>query len=352
MKRRSWTGGGLGDLSVHNDTGVGIVVIGRNEGPRLVRCLASLPDGVPCVYVDSESRDDSVAAARKAGAEVVTLTTPPKHSAARARNAGISRLRSLYPSLDYVMLVDGDCEVAADWIIVAHQAMIADPALGLVFGRRRERFPDRSIYNALCDDEWNQPVGEALSCGGDVFCRLAALVEIGGYRETMIAGEDPDMASRMRDAGWRLYRLDAEMTVHDAAILHFSQWWRRTRRAGHAFGQLAHLHPGPGMPNWRGQCRSIVAWGAILPLLVVCSAGLGAALNHRLWVLTIVLLALWTLQLLRLSLKRRDLIPCIALANAFFLMLGKIAQAGGLMAFHRERWTGRESKLIEYKGLG
>ena len=50
------------------------VVIGRNEGDRLVRCLTSLKgQAAPVVYVDSGSTDGSVERARDMGAEVVSL---------------------------------------------------------------------------------------------------------------------------------------------------------------------------------------------------------------------------------------------------------------------------------------
>ena len=53
-------------------TGIGVVVIGRNEGPRLQRCLASvLGMAQQIVYVDSGSTDGSVQMARGLGVEVV-----------------------------------------------------------------------------------------------------------------------------------------------------------------------------------------------------------------------------------------------------------------------------------------
>jgi glycosyltransferase involved in cell wall biosynthesis len=330
---------------------VGIVVIGRNEGPRLERCLVSIPRTYICVYVDSESQDDSLEIARRAGAVVISLSSPPKHSAARARNAGISWIREHKPTVNYVMLVDGDCEIEAGWMTSALEVMTTDPSIGLVFGRRRERFPGNSIYNALCDDEWNQPIGEAYSCGGDVLCRLDAVISNGGYRETMIAGEDPDFATRMRDNGWRILRIDAPMTIHDAAILRFSQWWQRTRRGGHAFGELAYLHPHLKQPNWRAQCRSIVVWGVILPFFILVFAACAAA-QSVFWLLAMSLfLALWPAQVVRLTLKRGDLPFRLAFANAYFLMLGKVAQAIGLIEFHLKRWFRRETQLIEYKEL-
>ena len=54
---------------------LGVVVIGRNEGERLVRCLHSIrAAGIrEFVYVDSGSSDASVARARELGAQVVEL---------------------------------------------------------------------------------------------------------------------------------------------------------------------------------------------------------------------------------------------------------------------------------------
>ena len=67
---------------------VGAVVIGRNEGERLLRCLdAMLPQVERVVYVDSGSTDDSVAEAQKRGVEVVALDLQLPFTAARARNA-------------------------------------------------------------------------------------------------------------------------------------------------------------------------------------------------------------------------------------------------------------------------
>ena len=43
---------------------LGIVIIGRNEGDRLIRCIASVGDEALVIYVDSGSTDESVAAAR------------------------------------------------------------------------------------------------------------------------------------------------------------------------------------------------------------------------------------------------------------------------------------------------
>jgi len=328
---------------------IGIVVIGRNEGERLRRCLRSLPVAAQRIYVDSESTDGSATWARSQGVEVIELTAPPKHTAARGRNAGLRHLLAEHSGLAFVQFVDGDCEVHPDWLDTAAAALDADDRLGAVFGRRRERFPERSIYNALCDDEWNVPVGAALTCGGDVMCRIEAVAAIQGYDESMIAGEDPDMSTRLRAAGWGIERIDAEMTLHDAAILRFGQWWKRTRRAGHAFAELAHRHP-DAAPGWPGKCRSIMIWGMAIPAATLLALAGGLIVHPVGLALAAGLLLLWPLNVARLLRARRDLPARVARANAVLLMLGKIPEALGLAEYHVGRLMGRQAQLIEYKG--
>ena len=160
---------------------VGIVVIGRNEGDRLKHCINTLPTEVPVVYVDSGSTDGSLAFAREAGADVIELDICRGFTAARARNQGWRFLLRKYPNMDFVQFVDGDCEIREHWLEHAINAVRSEPYLASVFGRRRERFPDASIYNLLCDDEWNVPVGLVSSCGGDAFFRTKALKQVNGF---------------------------------------------------------------------------------------------------------------------------------------------------------------------------
>src|SRR5262249_13947583 len=168
--------------------------------------------------------------ARSQGVEVVELDMSRPFTAARARNTGFKRLREIAPDLDYVQFVDGDCELIEGWFQHATSFLDAHPPVVAVSGRRRERYPDRSIYNWMRDREWEAPLGDARTCGGDVMIRANAFADVGGYREDVLAGEEPELCVRLRAAGWRIWRLDAEMTLHDAAMTRFAQWWWRTVR--------------------------------------------------------------------------------------------------------------------------
>ena len=147
---------------------VGAVAIGRNEGERLRRCLSSLSAVSRIVYVDSGSTDGSAQWAGANGADVIELDMTLPFTAARARNRGFERLQIIAPQVQYVQFVDGDCEVVGSWIPEAVAFLNSHANVGAVCGRRRERYPEKSIYNWLCDQEWDRPNGRGSACGGDV----------------------------------------------------------------------------------------------------------------------------------------------------------------------------------------
>ncbi|KIC15521.1 glycosyltransferase [Leisingera sp. ANG-DT] len=311
---------------------IAAVVIGRNEGERLIRCLQSLRGQVQqLIYVDSGSTDGSAAAARDMGAEVVALDLSQPFTAARARNAGLAVLET---GIEFVQFVDGDCEVNPDWIATAADFMQANPKAAVACGRRRERFPGVSVYNRLCDAEWDTPVGEAKACGGDALMRVAAVYTAGGYRDGLIAGEEPELCLRLRRAGWQVWRLDAEMTLHDAQMLRFGQWWNRSRRAGHAFAEGAALHGAGPEHHWVAETRRAFLWGAILPAAIVMAGLLRPAL--------LLAALIYPAQVLRLS--RR-----MGFEQALFSVLGKFAEAAGALEFYWRRWRGSARGILEYK---
>jgi GT2 family glycosyltransferase len=333
---------------------LGIVVIGRNEGERLVRCLRSVL-GLErsggrhnaMVYVDSNSTDRSVEHARALGAEVVALDTSRKFTAARARNAGLARLLELHPEVEVVQFVDGDCEVDPAWLNVAAEFLESSPEYAVVCGRRRERFPEQSVYNRLCDLEWDTPVGPRASCGGDAMIRVTALRAVDGYRESLIAGEEPEMCFRMRALGHRVMRLSAEMTLHDAAMFRFGQWFQRSRRAGHASAEMAALHGrSPERPGVRQVLRALF-WGIALPVSAV-ALGIwqGPALGVALMTLGPLYL-FW--RSYRSERKAGGRSAADARLYAGACVLAKVPEAAGVLTYLYNRLRSRPSTLLEYK---
>jgi len=334
------------DESTPIQAAVGVVAIGRNEGDRLKRCLHSaIATTDRVVYVDSGSTDGSCDFARSLGVEVIDLDTSRPFTAARARNAGIERLKQLWPGLVFVQVVDGDCEFADNWIESACEFLMAHPSCACVCGRRRERFPDASIYNRIIDLEWDTPIGPTKSCGGDALFRLDPLLAVGGYRDSLIAGEEPELCVRLRAAGWSVHRLDHEMTLHDAAMTRFSQFWKRAKRAGHAYAEGAALHgSGPDRHGVRGT-RSAILWGLVLPVL----AALAAWWTFGISLMLLALLYTFQAWRIRKGNIRRGRSSRDATLVGLFTMLAKPAQASGVLLFWRRRLFGQRSTLIEYK---
>lgn len=320
---------------------VGFVAIGRNEGARLAACLASLArEGGPIVYVDSGSTDQSLQEAARIGAESVSLDMALPFTAARARNAGFRWLMEIAPGTDYVQFIDGDCELAEGWAEAAKEFLDAHEDVAAACGRLRERYPEASVYNRLCDEEWATPVGEADACGGIAMMRARAVEKAGGFRETLIAGEEPELCVRLREAGWRIWRIDAEMALHDAAMRRFGQWWRRMVRGGHAFAEVSALHRASPKRLWARETLRAIVWSAILPASL-----LFGALIHPVFY---GLLLAYPAQIVRLAWKDRGR-GAVALIFAAFNMLSKFAEAQGVLKYRLSRLTRRAPELIEYK---
>ena len=297
---------------------VGIVAIGRNEGERLRPCLRSIraaSDRV--VYVDSGSADDSVTLARSCGIEVIELDPSRPFTAARGRNAGFARVLALWPDTRFVQFIDGDCELDPGWIRAALAAFESAPDVAVLCGRRRERYPERSVFNRLCDIEWDGTAGLVETCGGDALMRVAPLRAVNGYAEELIAAEDDDVCYRIRRDGWQILRLADEMTLHDIAMTTIRQWWQRNRRSGHA-GAEAWYRRGHDDRRLTKIILSNLLWG--LPPF---------------WLL-------WPFLWWRVYRRSGAL-------YATHIVLGKIPHCVGQMHFFWRSARGREMALIEYK---
>ena len=325
-----------------NFSTIGIVIIGRNEGKRLIDCLDSLSEFMPqVVYVDSASTDASVFEAQNRGAHVVSLDMTKAFTAARARNAGFDAITSLFPDIKFVQFLDGDCIVNANWIPQAIDFLNSKPAVAVVCGRRREIYPRHSVYNNLCDQEWNTPLGEAKACGGDALMRVDVLKLVGGYNNSLIAGEEPELCIRIRQAGFLVWRLDAEMTLHDAAITKLSQWWKRTMRGGYAFAEGAFMHGDKPEYHWVTETKRAWIWGALLPIVILLAMLINPLTG-------LILLLIYPLQILRLTFKSQHAFKD-AFIQSTFITLGKFAEATGQIKFWMNRILKKQTKIIEYK---
>lgn len=326
---------------------VSVVVIGRNEGERLRRCLESVgaidlaPASFEVLYVDSGSMDDSAAIASTFGARVFVLDRGP-YSAARARNVGWQAARA-----PYVLFLDGDTVVDARFPERA-LADLQHDGVAVVWGHRRESRPRASLYNRVLDLDWVYPAGDAEFCGGDAMFRRAALELVGGFDPSLIAGEEPELCARLRQHALRIVHIDAPMTRHDLAITRPHQYWTRARRAGYAYAQVAERTRDREVPLWRnevrGNRRQILFW-----LLVALSSVALAIVAQRPAALLLAPLALVVMSLRSAWRARwRGASAGTLLLYGLHSHVQQLPIAIGQLAFHMDRRRGRRRELIEY----
>ena len=313
---------------------VGIVIIGKNEGERLIRCIQSLTEYLAqVVYVDSASTDGSLQAAKRLGVHTISLDMTMPFTAARARNAGFSKVIELFPTIELVQFVDGDCELLSGWPSAGIDFLNANQHIAVVSGVLFERFPNKSIYNTLCDIEWKLPIGEVKACGGNALMRVSAFKAASGFMSNLTAGEEPELCLRLRRQGWKIWHINVPMMLHDANMIRFNEWWTRTTRAGYAYAEGAYLHGTSPERHWVAESKRAWLWGFFIPLIIFLFIFIKPVMG-------MLLLAVYPVQVLRLFLQCKQPFK-IACAKAFFLMLGKFAEFAGQVKFLWHLFNGK-----------
>lgn len=324
---------------------LGVVVIGKNEGEKLRLSLQSvLGLGYPVVYADSDSSDGSVMLADGFGVTVVQLDPSRPMNAARGRKEGCLRLLHDHPEVEFVLFLDGDCVLDKAFVPAAIKVMQSRPEVAVVCGCRSELHPEASVFNRIANLEWNTPVGERDSCGGDALYRVDVYKQAGGFDESVLAGEEPELCGRINRLGCKILRLDVAMSWHDMGMTRLSQWWRRGLRSG--YGAL-DVRVRFGLPYFNRQLASAWTWGLGWPLLSTGFAALvafrgGLAASFWIALLACSLLLLQVLRVARMGhergLKRGD-----ALVYGALMMLNKWASLAGQSKWVFERAQRRDS---------
>lgn len=328
---------------------ISVVVIGRNEGQRLRACLESVTRmqrgdwTVEVIYVDSGSRDGSPALAENLGARVIALH-PERPTAALGRNAGWRAAHG-----EFVLFLDGD--TVLDSIFVAEALReFSLPMVAVVWGHRREMYPERSLYNRVLDLDWIYPPGPAAFCGGDALFLRKTLQRTGGFDETLIAGEEPELCRRILAQGEVILHVDRAMTGHDLAVTRFSQYWRRATRAGHAYAEVSGRFADTETAFWTGEVRRnrkrVLVMGAAVGFAILVSLFTGS--GWPLLVLVAGACALVVRTAWKARWKSRNWMTL--LLYGVHSQFQQVPIFWGRMRFERMRNAGVQGGLVEYKG--
>jgi cellulose synthase/poly-beta-1,6-N-acetylglucosamine synthase-like glycosyltransferase len=325
---------------------VSVVVIGRNEGARLRDCFTSIKNiehegyDLEYIYSDSGSTDNSLEIAAEFGIPALALK-PEFPTAALGRNAGWRASKG-----DFILFLDGDSAVEPDFLSQA-LPWFEDPKLAVLFGWRRERYPEHSIFNRVLDLDWCCDIGIAPFCGGDAIFRRKVLEQTGGYDYSLIAGEEPDLCRRLRDFGYYIRCVEKVMSKHDLAMYRWKQYWRRLLRAGHAFAEISARYRNTSEPIWLSESRHNMAIAVIQTIAMMLTLVLIFVL-HSLWPLVVLGIAAMLLTLN--TMWRRSYLKTDRFTLLLYSIHGHMQQipiAVGQIGWLLTRK--RQQRLIEYK---
>jgi glycosyltransferase involved in cell wall biosynthesis len=324
---------------------VSVVVIGRNEGQRLAACLTSIKDvtlPIELIYVDSNSHDGSPELAESLGATVLRVK-PERPCAAIGRNAGWRAATALT-----ILFLDGDTLLHPDFLQHALDAM-NDETVAVVWGHRREMYPEQSLYNRALDLDWIYPAGIAEFCGGDALMRRSILEQVDGFSENLIAGEEPELCQRIRALNKIILHIDQPMTRHDLAMNRFSAYWKRAFRAGHAYADVSQRMKNTAFPLWQDECRRNAVRATVLIGLLVAAIVFSIITNMVLAIIGV--LVFYALLMVRSAYKARwkDKHPVTLLLYGIHSQFQQIPIACGQLSYWYHRFSNKQQGLIEYK---
>ena len=327
-----------------------VVIIGRNEGERLRRCLLSVEEmhcpegGIERVYVDTASEDGSAEMVESPGVRVIRLS-PKEPSATLARNAGWRAV-----SAPFVLFLDGDCQIEKDFVVRA-LPNFKDPKVAIVWGRLREAYPSASLYNRLMDVQWiclrSLPEGPCFYGTGVGLVRRSALEAVDGFNMKMINGENTEMGRRMQALGYVVLHLALPMVRHDAEMLRFLHYSRRFFREGYSYARLEEIFRTSDQPLFRFEFSPL--GGALM--LIGPPAALAGSIAFRSWLVLAVPALVLLVLLARTAFRYRTRASSLGEALLFSLHwhFKLIPNFLGHLAYHNDKRTGRRRGLIEYR---
>lgn len=262
---------------------VTVVIPVRDNEPGLRRLLDSLPD-VRVIVVD----DGSAVPIEAYPATV--LRHAVSRGPAAARNTGMAHCDT-----DFVAFLDSDVVPRRGWLeaLLGH---LSDPAVGLV-APRIVAFHDgngllaryEAVHSALDLGRCGAPVlpygPVSYLPSAAIVCRRSAVTAIGGFDESMHAGEDVDLCWRLLDANFRLRYEPAAEVCHQHRT-RLWEWLSRRAFYGTSAAPLAVRHPGKTaalvMPRW-----TLLAW--LLPVLGSWTGTVGGLICAAMYVRRVAL---------------------------------------------------------------
>jgi glycosyltransferase involved in cell wall biosynthesis len=257
-----------------------VIVKTLNESAKIAACLRSIlaatdAASTEVIVADSLSDDDTVTVAAKFPVQVVQLAKIADRGCGSAAQLGFQ-----YAKGDRILLLDGDMELAPDFLPAAQRALDADPKLAGVGGLVIDKVMTLEFQRRQVSMPGNSQPGIKQHLNGGGLFRAEAFRQSGYLTDRNLhACEEFELGSRLAAAGWHFLRLDLPAVYHYGHATPPYRLLLRRWRSKYLFGQgeLLRATFGSGMP-WRRSVKSsdlyivIVAWWIVLLALLAGTA--------------------------------------------------------------------------------
>mgnify|MGYP001039832418 CR=1 FL=1 len=188
---------------------VSLVIPTFNSEKTLAVCLESIErqtySNVEVVVVDNYSRDNTVRIAKRFNARVLSLAS----ERCSARNLGAKEAHG-----DFIFFMDSDMELTPTVIEECVATCINEHTDAVII-------PEVSVgegFLAECRKmEKETSVGDKFS-EAPRFFKKEVFNSVGGYDENLISGEDFDFGTRTEKAGYKIWRVKAEIMHHEGEL--------------------------------------------------------------------------------------------------------------------------------------
>jgi len=248
---------------------VSIIVIGRNEERNLPASFAAI-DGMDyprekleIIYVDSDSDD----ASREIASRWTNRVLTERHSlpsAARGRNKGLVAARG-----GIVHFVDGDTAIDPGYLKRA-VTVLENPEIHAVSGSLMEL--GQSFWAWLMSSAWDGPRdGPAASTSAGGTYRRKSLMNVNGYDERLVMGEETELGDRFRNHGFKIWSIDHPMGIHRYALNGLADYLKRCVKNGRIQARSLFI---PSESDYFRRSRRLVHINVLFHFLFILALGM------------------------------------------------------------------------------
>lgn len=221
---------------------ISFIVIGRNEGWKLPKCIQSIVDLIEhdktnlyeILYVDSNSTDDSIKKV-KAFKEVKVFKLIGDINAAIARNVGAKEARG-----DIFFFMDGDMEINVESFFE-----IFDNNMKLKYefisGDFQNFYYENSISKECISTEMyhkNKKIKKEFTTGGLFAINKDKWMMVNGMRNIFKRSQDMDLGLRLSKKGIYMHRLPINLAKHHTVNYRSKiRMWNNLKDSTHLYGR-------------------------------------------------------------------------------------------------------------------